>query len=241
MSAFFARMGGERRLQRARRRGLSLLEVMVAISIVLVMSVFSMSALSNAIEMKNLLAQKDETTRSARVAMGRLRRELQLAFLSDFPQAVERYNTVFVGIDDGTVDTVFFSSFAHQRLYRNARECDQTSITVWGEDAEEGPGYTLWHREAPRVGEEPDEGGPIQPLAHNVRTFNLRFLDPRTNEWLDEWDNRKSDTPGLPRAVQIGLVLIGPDPNDSDKTIDIPFLTTVELVEGPPVQRRLVQ
>lgn len=227
-------------LRRASRRGMSLLEVMVAISIVLVMSVFSMSALSNAIEMKDLLAQKDEVTRSARVAMGRLRRELQLAFLTDFPQAVERYHTVFVGIDDNP-DTIFFSSFAHQRLYRNARECDQTSITVWTEDADEGPGYTLWHREAPRVGEEPDEGGPIQPLAHNVRSFNLRYLDPRTNEWLEEWDNRKPDTTGLPRAVQIGLVLIAPDPNDADQTIDVPFLTTVELVEGPPVQRRIVQ
>ena len=49
----------------------------------------------------------------------------------------------------------------------------------------------------------------------------------------DEWDTRSSDTLyRLPRAVEIGLVLIAPSPDDSDRTIDIPFLSTVNLTYG---------
>ena len=36
----------------------------------------------------------------------------------------------------------------------------------------------------------------------------------------------------LPRAVTIGLVLIGTDPEDEERTIDLPFLTTVVLEYG---------
>jgi len=164
------------------------------------------------------------------VALGKLRRDLQLAWLTSHRDAVNTFQTVFVAVDDSP-DRLYFASLAHQRLYRDTRECDETEITVWAEPAPgRGAGYILYHREAPRIDEEPDKGGTVLPLAHDVRSFELRFLDPQKDEWVDEWDTRSTDTPNrLPRAVQIGLVLIGPDPLDPDRTVDLPFLTTVVL------------
>jgi general secretion pathway protein J len=216
---------------RMRRRGITLVEVMLAIFVLVVMSVMVFETLSNAIEMNTLLEQRDETTRAARVAMSKLKREIQLAYLTPNRNAVNTYRTIFVGLDD-TPDTLFMSSLAHQRLYMNSRECDQAEVTIWVEDAPEefSRGDVIYHRESPRIDEEPDEDGPVLPLAYNVRTFNLRYLDPQLNEWRDEWDSRGVDTPyRLPRAVEIGLVLIGPDPADPDRTVDVPFLTTVLL------------
>jgi hypothetical protein len=145
----------------------------------------------------------------------------------------DRYRTVFVGMDEEP-DKLYFASLNHQRLYLNSRESDQTEITVWAEDAPDdmGHGYVLYHREAPRIDEEPDEDGVIWPLAYNVRSFRLRYLDQQSQEWRDEWDTRSAETPyRLPRAVEIGLVLIAPDPEDPnrERTIDVPFLTTVVL------------
>ncbi|MFT4625042.1 MAG: general secretion pathway protein J [Myxococcota bacterium] len=213
------------------RRGITLVEVMVAIFLLVVMSAMVFETLSNAIEMNTLLEARDETTRAARVALSRLKREVQMAYLTPNQMAVNTYRTVFVGLDENP-DTLYLASLSHQRLYMNSRECDQTEITIWAEDAPEeySRGDVLYHREAPRIDEEPDEDGPVHPLAYNVRTFNLRYLDPQINEWRDEWDTRGADTPNrLPRAVEIGLVLIGPDPDDSDRTVDVPFLTTVLL------------
>lgn len=224
-------------IARRSRRGMSMLEVMIVIAVLIVISALTFSAISGSIEMGKLLGSRDDTTQGARVAMEKLRRELQLAYLTSQVQAVNSYRTVFVGIDEDP-DKLYFATLAHQRLYRDSRECDQTEITIWTEPEPDGkPGYVLYHREAPRVDEEPDEDGTIFPLAHNVRTFNVRYLDGQTGEWVDEWDSRGTDTPNrLPRAIEIGLVLIGTDPDDPDRTVDLPHITTVLLERGGHLQ-----
>ncbi|MBN2801363.1 MAG: prepilin-type N-terminal cleavage/methylation domain-containing protein [Deltaproteobacteria bacterium] len=225
---------------RRSRRGMNLIEVMVAVAVLVVMAAMSWEILASTGDARAILAERDETTRSARVTLSRLRRELQLAYLTPNRGAVNTYWTVFVG-ENSDPDTLFFASLAHQRLYRNSRESDQTEISLWAEPSRErGQGYVLFHREAPRIDEEPDEAGVVFPLAYNVRSFDLRYLDPKTNEWRDEWDSRSTDTPYyLPRAVQIGMVLIGQDASDADKTIDIPVMTTVVLQYASPLKRSL--
>lgn len=224
--------------RRRARRGMTLIEVLVSIAIVVVMGGIGWASLEGAIELNQVLAEGDSTTRGARVALGRLRRELQLAYLTDNRANPDRYQTVFVGFDENP-DRLYFATLAHQRLYRNSRESDQGEVTVWAEDGprEKGDGDILFHREAGRIDQYPDEGGRIYPLAYNVKEFNLRYLDGRDSEWADEWDTRGTDAPNiLPRAVQIALVLLAPDPEDEDDTIEVPFLTTVLLQHAEPVQ-----
>lgn len=233
-----------RTVTRRARRGLTLFETMIAISILVVLGAVGFASLEGAIEMNDLLAKGDITTRSARVALDRLRRELALAYLTPNRQqnvSIPSYTTVFVG-EDRNPDQAWFTTFAHQRLYRNSAECDQAEVSVWVDDAprDGGPGEVLFHRESARVDELPDEDGRIWPLAYHVETFNLRYLNSRTFEWADEWDSRSVDTPyELPRAVQIGLVLKKPDPDDDRRTVDVPFLTTVSLNYAAPVTPRM--
>lgn len=214
---------------------MTLIEVMVALMVITVMSVVVFQTLANTAEMDELLSDRDETTRAARVALGRIQRELQLAWLTPNRDAALTYQTVFVGEDDSP-DTLIFASLSHERLYLNTRESDQTEITIWTEQ-ETGKGkrgFTLYHREAPRIDDKPDEDGVIQPLAKNVRSFDVRYLDSQTNEWVEEWDTRGVDTPyRLPRAVELSLVLIGRDPEDRERSIDVPFLARVRTEFSP--------
>ena len=225
---------------RQSRRGMSLMEVMVAVSIVMVMSTIAWQGVMSSVEIRDALAERDELTRSARVALSKIRRDLQLAYLSKHPTAIETYQTVFVGLDEDP-DTLFFATLAHQRIYRDSRESDQTEITLWTESSPDGGrGYVLYHREAPRVDEEPAEDGQVYPLAYNVRSFRLRYLDGERNEWVDEWDSRGVDVANrLPRAVQVGLILIAQDPDDENRTVDVPFLTTVILDYAAPLKKSL--
>lgn len=227
-------------LHRGARRGMNLLEVMVALAIILVLVFMGLQAIDNALELRDLLQQRDEVTRTARTTMGKLRRELQLAFLTEHRDAIEQYETVFVGLDEDP-DRLYFATFAHQRLYRDTRQSDQAEVTIWAEPSSgDDLGYILYHRESDRIDEEPDEGGRILPLARQVRSFELRYLDAQQDEWRDEWDTRSTDTPNrLPRAVQIGLTLIGQDPEDPDRTVDVPFVTTVILQYAQGYQRGL--
>jgi general secretion pathway protein J len=223
--------------QRRAARGLTLLEVMISVVILLSMGLIVAQSLSNAIEFNHLLSLRDDTTRTARTALSRLKRDLQMAYLTPYNTGLtpERYRTVFVGIDDSP-DTLYFASLNHQRMYLNTRESDQMEVTIWAEPAPRDKGYgnVLYMRESQRIDEEPAEGGKVLPLAYNVRSFELKYLDQQDGEWKDEWDTRSADTPYfLPRAVQIGLVLIAPDPDDEEQTEDVPFLTTVMLDYAP--------
>lgn len=227
---------------RAARRGLALIEVIVAIVIILLMSIAAFSILQDTIVTRDVLAERDAVTRAARVVTSKLRRELQLAYLTEHIEAVNTYQTVFVGIDDNP-DRLVFTTLSHQRLYRDSRECDQTEVTWWLEDAPKGPGYTLYHREGPRIDEEPDKEGVIFPLAENVRTFDVHYLDSRTNEWIDAWDTRGVDQANrLPRAVRVGLVIAVEVEDGGDKrTIDVPVLTTIDLHYAEPLQQTPLQ
>jgi len=235
------RLGVGLRLARRSRRGLTLLEVMISVVILLSMSLIVAESMRNSIEFNEVLSLRDQTTRTARTALSRLKRDLQMAYLTPNKAGLtpERYETVFVGLDESP-DTVYFASLNHQRMYLDTRESDQTEFTVWAEPAprDRGFGNVLYMREAPRIDGEPDEQGKVLPLAYNVRSFDLKYLDQQDAEWKDEWDTRSADTPYyLPRAVQIGLVLIAIDPADPDQTEDVPFLTTVLLDYAPRMPR----
>ncbi len=226
-----------RLLRQRRRRGLTLLEVMISIVIILIMGLIVAESLRNSIEFNQLLSLRDTTTRTARTALSRLKRDLQMAYLTPNVSGLtpERYRTVFVGLDDSP-DTLYFASLNHQRMYLNTRESDQMEVTVWAEPAPRDKGYgsVLYMRESQRIDEEPAEDGKVLPLAYNVRSFELKYLDQQDGEWKEEWDTRSADTPYfLPRAVQIGLVLIASDPDDPEQTEDVPFLTTVVLDYAP--------
>jgi len=216
---------------------MTLVETMVSVFILMIMSLIVFETMRGTIEYNRILEGRDETARAARVALSKMKREIGLAYLTPHRQAINNYQTVFVGLDEDP-DRLFMASLGHERIYMNTRECDQTEITLFTESSpdERGRGYVLYHREATRIDHEPDEGGAVYPLAYNVRSFNLRYLDSQSNEWKDEWDTRQSETPyRLPRAVEIALVLIGEDPSDEDRTIDVPFLTTVLLEYGDRV------
>lgn len=218
---------------------MTMMEAIVAIAMVLVLATVGWSSVQGAIELGDALALDDETSRAARVALGRLRRDLQVAYLTEHVMAANTYRTEFVGADRDP-DMLWFTTFNNQRLYRDSRESDQAEVTVWVDRAprDRRPGGVLLYRVAPRVDQFPDEGGRVLPLAYHVDTFDLHYMDGRIGEWTDRWDSRNADHfRRLPRAVRIGLVLLSPDPMDPERrSVDKPFMTTVILDKADPIQ-----
>ena len=214
-------------------RGFTLIEVVIAIAVMAIISALAWETIAGSIRARDYLAFEDDLDRSGRVALARVERELTLAFLTPNVGAVNTYRTVFVGKDDNDTDQVWFATRAHRRSTANARESDQTEITLWCEpDPDNNNRSVLMHREAQRIDQEPDKDGVIQPLARDVSRFDLRYLDPRSGEWQDNWDTAGADTPNrLPRAVQVVLTIAKTDPDDDDEVIERTFVTTV-MVEG---------
>lgn len=240
------------------RRGLTMIDTVVSIAILLILSTITVVALGNAQKLHKLMQEREDPSIAT---LDTLRRHLHLAFLHNEGQrqpgaapnaprldangqladgqAVDAsgrvtYRTVFIG-QDGPLDQLLFATQAHKRMYRNTRESDQAEVTLWGEpmpriEGRPDDGYVLYMREAGRVDGEPDEGGVVRPLMYNVKEFELRYLDGFVNEWRDEWDSRGAEQMGrLPRAVEIVLVYYVVDPNDEDRVLERTQRTTVLL------------
>lgn len=216
---------------------MTLFDTMISIAILLVLSTFTVTVMQNSVRLNEALKNQDRTLRAP---MLMLRRELQLAFLTTDITTAETYQTVFVG-EDQDPDVLWFASRAHQRRYRDARESDQAEVTLWAErmpriDGFSSEGHILYHRESPRVDGEPGEGGKVTPIAYNVQSFDLRYLDGTVNEWKDEWDTRKAEFVNrLPRAVEISMVLLVPDPKNPRRMREKPHKTTVVLEFAQPM------
>ena len=223
------------------RVGFTLIEVMVAVAILSFMGSLLVVSLRGTLTSRELVAENSDVQRSARATMGRLSREIKLAFLTSSTTAVNTYQTVFVGTDEAPTDELWFASLSHRPLYRGARECDQTEITIWTETDPENSEYkVLLHREAQRVDQYPDQDGVVLPLAHGVARFDLKFLDGQSAEWVEEWDTRGVETANrLPRAVKIVLVLAREDIEEPGEFVEHTYVTTVLLDLAEPVTRSL--
>ncbi|MDP2309067.1 MAG: type II secretion system protein GspJ [Pseudomonadota bacterium] len=217
-----------------RRAGFTLLEVIVALTVFAIIAGLTFGTIASALNTRDLLEEDDAVNQSARIAMSRIRRDLSLAYLTINTGAVNTYKTLFVAHDQNP-DRLWFASLAHQRLYRGARESDQTEITYWTEDDPDTSGaLVLLRREAPRIDNYPERDGTIAPLAYDVKAFEVRFLDSLTNEWKEEWDTTGAETPNrLPRAAQVTLTLLAPDPDDAEDTVERTWASTVMLEFAP--------
>lgn len=224
------------------KKGFTLLEVLVAVAILVGIGTMTYMTMANTIRARDFLAENDTVQKSVRVSMERLGQELRLAYLTTNTSAVNTYRTVFVAVNNDPVDQLWFASLSHKRLYKNSRECDQTEITIWGEDDPNNNNtQVILHREGARIDNEPGKGGVVLPLAYNVKSLDMRFLDTETGEWLEEWSTEGVDQSGrLPRAVKLVLKISAPDPDDESDITDHTFVTTILLEYAKAMKRSLL-
>jgi general secretion pathway protein J len=223
------------------RRGLTLIEIVVALGILAMMGGIAFSTLATTMGVREALDEAGGSDRIARTALTRITREFQLAYMTKNLDAVQTYQTIFVGKDDDDTDIVWFSTLAHRRKYRDSRECDQGEVTLFTEpDPDEDALLVLYHRAGPRIDHEPDKDGVIRPLARGVSRFDLQYLDPTTGEWKVEWDTQSAETPNrLPRAVQVVLSVVSTDPDDEDHSTVQTYVRTIMLALAPSLTRSI--
>jgi len=216
---------------RSMRQGMTMMEIMVSIAILGIIGMLTWSTVGQTLAAREKLEAEDGIRQQARMALNRISHEISLAYLTSNVSSPNSYRTVFVGKDDGEIDTLWFAALSHHRIYRDARECDQTELTYWGEmDPNDSGAYVLLHREAPRIDHEPDQDGVILPLAFGVKRLDFKYLDGNTNEWAEEWDSQGVEQANrLPRAVRVILVVEGPSAQGRDETKEFTYATTVLL------------
>jgi general secretion pathway protein J len=198
-----------------RDRGFTLMEVMISLGIVAVLAALVWGAFGPTWQAKQFVEEEANRYHSIRLAMERMTREISMAFLSDHFDH-RRYRdrpTHFVGEDSGTDDTLRFTTMAHERLYQDAKESEQSLVAYRvGRDPDDRDRNVLFRREKTVIDDRPDDGGVESILAADVLGMNLEYWDVAAQEWKDEWNTNDTEHKNLlPERVRITLIVKGDD------------------------------
>lgn len=198
---------------RARSRGMTLLEILVSLGVMAMISLMIYGAFDSMGRGKRGESLRADRARQGRDAVDRIAREMQSAFLSmhqPLSPALQTRMTAFIATNSAQYDRVDFTSFAHRRVERDARESDQAEIGFFVvKDPDVDGKMDLVRREQAPIDFDPKRGGMVNVLAEDVESFELKYLDPLTGTWVESWDSTQlaQQLNRLPIEVRVELKL----------------------------------
>jgi general secretion pathway protein J len=201
--------------RRRRLLGFTLIEVLISIAILAAITSLLFGAFSALKRSKDGLSRLQDRQREGRLAMARITRELQSAYLSahqPLNQAIIVQKTLFKGERGTPADRLDFTSFANRRLERNSHASDQCELSYYGSPNPDGSGQNDLVRRVDTAPDlEPDKGGRVEVLATDIDLFDLQYLDAQSGQWQETWDTTQStgQPDRLPLQVRVILVLNG--------------------------------
>jgi general secretion pathway protein J len=206
---------------------MSLVEVMVAMSIFAIVASLLYSGFVQTSRTKERVERQLDREHEIRNGIERIAQELATAYTSAQRNINESLRTMLTGLvakEDGSNSKIYFSSFSHRRLYRNAHESDQNELSYFvTQDPDDNSKDVLARREQRRVDDDLEKGGQAQILISDVSGFELSFFDPLTGEWSSTWDTTQSASQPnrLPMQAKIKVTV----PNLSGRGADQTFGT----------------
>ena len=221
-------------MRRPSPRGFSLMEVMIAVAITALMGAMVSMAFQTGFHAKEVVEEEADRYRMLRAAMNRMAREIGSAYVSDRYDA-QRYRdqndrpTNFVG--EG--DRLLFTTFAHQRLYTDAKESDQAVVeyTLQTSTQKGANGrMDLMRRENANLEGRMERGGTTDVLFEGVKKLEFAYWDSQRKEWEDEWDTRRTEKKSiLPTRVRITLTAQDENGKDVRYTTQTRVMLNTEL------------
>ena len=220
-------------------RGLTLMEIMIAIAILAFMMSLTWTTMSRTSQTKRSYEGMMDRAHELRVGLSRVVLDLGHAYLSknEDTNALDR-RTQFVGKDGGDVDELRFSSFAHQVLWAEANESDQTTITYFAESDREDGSKTNWLRREQRRLTDPGESAKSMPsevdiVLRDIERVEFEFWDWKDQEWRDDWDTTKQDGQKDRLPTRVKITVTWKEGNE-----DMKLSTQARLYLQEPVESR---
>jgi general secretion pathway protein J len=208
-------MKARTRIRRAGERGLTLLEVLISLGILVLVASLIYGAFDGMARSRAGLERMDDRYHQGRQALSRLTKELESAFLSlHQPPVITNsvHTTVFIGTDGGNADRIDFCSFSHLRLGHDVHESDQNELSYFVSRDPDRPGKVdLARREQKEIDNDPQHGGVVNVVAEDIDTFDVQYMDPITGTWIPQWDSTQltAQLNRLPMQVKVLLIMKG--------------------------------
>ena len=193
--------------------GFTLIEVMLALAILAFITTIMWGSFSQTASNKRAIEAAQDRLHTVRVALTRMAREIEMAYLSGAENlALVERRAFFVGSARGDVDELSFSAFAHQRLRAGLAEGDTSVVSYYGErDPDDRRVLNLMRRETRRLQAEDPKTipGEAYVLCPDVVRVKFAYYDHKKKEWASDWTTM--DATGaqyLPTHVRITLTVL---------------------------------
>jgi general secretion pathway protein J len=196
-----------------RARGLTLVEVLVALAVLAMIGVLLYGAFDSLAHGKKAEGIRGDRARQGRAAIVRMTREIQSAFLSMHNPANPALQTrvvAFIGQNSQPFDRLDFQAFAHRRIEANSHQSDQAEIGYFASaDPNVDEKIDLVRREQTPADMDAKRGGIVNVLCEDIESFDVRYLDPQTSVWSEVWDTTQAtgQQNRLPLEIRITLTL----------------------------------
>jgi len=235
------RSSGHRLRSRFESLGFTLIEVMLALAILGFVTTIMWGSFNQTITNKRAIETAQERTHTVRVALMRMAREIEMAYLSASENtALSDRRTFLIGSARGDVDELTFSTFAHQRLRAGLAEGDTSVIGYFGErDPDDRRVLNLMRRETRRLQAENPSNiiGEAYVLCPDVSRVKFSYYDHKLKEWETDWSTlNASGQQYLPAHIRITLTVIDERGQEVSYTTDARIQMT-EKVDYKPVKQ----
>jgi general secretion pathway protein J len=221
------------RLQSA--RGFTLIEVLVAVSLLASLGIFLYASFGAMIRSQEDTDRLQERHHAARVSMSRMTREISMAFLSKHVNDDEaRSKTLFLG----DRNRITFTSFSNQRRVRESMESDQLVIEYFLKSIPRGRGKGLYRRTKSVLDDKPEKGGTVELMAEGVKSLEFEYWNRKDEDWDSNWEVTSDDFELLgPAALATGKRKLSEEVTDEDETLQLPWrvLIRLELIDEEKV------
>jgi general secretion pathway protein J len=235
------RSSGHHLRPRFESSGFTLIEVMLALAILGFVTTIMWGSFNQTITNKRAIETAQERTHTVRVALMRMAREIEMAYLSASENtALSDRRTFLIGSARGDVDELSFSTFAHQRLRAGLAEGDTSVIGYFGErDPDDRRVLNLMRRETRRLQAENPSNiiGEAYVLCPDVSRVKFSYYDHKLKEWETDWSTlNASGQQYLPAHIRITLTVIDERGQEVSYSTDARIQMT-EKVDYKPVKQ----
>ena len=224
------------RLHKDRQAGFTLIEVLVALAMLVIVIGAIYGAFSAGNQSTVLIEENSDLHQTARVILGRINSEL----LSIYPSPDSEGGNL-IGDNSDTAgnepafDKIKFTTVAHEPSSKIDVRGDVCTVTYSEECTADGKPVGLYIIEDFTPGlhnsQEEIDSLPVVKVSDLVIGMDCTYLDPETDEWVDEWVEKQT----LPKAVRVELIL--QSKRQGAKPITVASTTNLPTwVDTPPSQ-----
>lgn len=189
------------------RRAFSLIEILIAASLLAIIGALLMQSLSSSIDAKDAIEGTSNRYHVVRVAMSRMVDEISMAYLSNHRPTTGAAIRAITGFK-GERDRIDMTGFGYVARVEDQKRSDQRQLSFYLDTDPRTSTKSLVRREQANLDEEYDEGGRILTLLPNVRDLEFKYWDPQKEAWTDKWESEGTELNRLPARVRIEMVVV---------------------------------